>query len=219
MLEGSPASRSRRRTHPSRRPRGRARRSSSSVGPGTYMPWSASSTSSTYGDSRRAMTPSHIVSAVPPTTRNGAVARSKGGGDPRHGQDRREPHRRHAALGRERRGVRPERLRDHQRAAADGVEQRPNLVAHPGLDVRLERPGRLARTTNADARVAPRRSATADAYMSNPAAGPNVPPGTTTASAMPPTIRELRGQGMRTAAPSTRSPARSSSASSARDSG
>gem|GEM_PF-4862532 len=36
--------------------------------------------------------------------------------------------------------------------------------------------------------VASRRSTTAAAYMSRPAAGPNVPPGTTTASATPETL-------------------------------
>ena len=161
----------------------------SESGPGTYMPWSAPSTVNTCRDSRRASVLSQAGSAVPPTSRNGAVVLSSAA----------------TAHGTVSNGV--SHTAGNDRSAASAAAFVPNDFAiNNGAPPIASSSGVTSVCTHASTSgsngfggssdqeylctVAPRRSATSPQYINKGAAGPYNRPGITTASATSATLRQ-----------------------------
>ena len=164
----------------------------STSGPGTYIPWSASSTSNTYGVSSRAAAPSHASSAVPPMSRNGAVACSRAA----------------VTHGRTSSGV-SQTAGSERSATSDAAFEPSDLPRTRGTPPTESSSGAASARTQSSisslprsggsgahtwrCTVAPRRCATSPAYMSMPAEAPYRRPGSTTASATGRPYRGSRG--------------------------
>jgi membrane protease YdiL (CAAX protease family) len=163
-------------------------------GPGTIRPWSAPSTSSTNGDTRRAATGSHQASAVPPTSSDGAVARASAAVT--HGMVSSGVSQ---TAGRARSAASAAAFDPSDFAISSGRSSTASSSAPISSLTQPSTPAASGSVGNGSGHVcrcsvAPRRSATTPAYISIPAAGPNFPPGITTASATPRTL-SIRGNG------------------------